>query len=702
MNNSRFILLLFSNVNKFSSKGISLIQVMALAAALSTATVITMNQQSSSKKKTFANHLGQELIAFQAQIEGVLANEDDCTSIALQTASFAGLDVSASASPTTLNFGADVPNSISAGNIFLELTSSNSRYYGFSQKLSLDAITLARSSLTAGTLTLSWTYNVDNGEVLGVREFSRVIDLVLTGDATSITGCNASPDGATSSDGVERFCTGPGAILDTTNNRCYVIGLNPLNCPSDYYLQGLTFNASTMMMDPVCETLSLAYDTSGCYGSSNSPYGFLANGNIDCKAIVASDIWDTVDSNQQNLVEEYCPSKMAKLNFVNNKLRVDCDPGNPIYFSSLGQSKSKTICGIMRSEYSFCWGYNGTGQVGDSTTTHRNKPTYFNSSTLNIEVASNSGHSCVIATGSTKMYCVGENTYGQLGDGSTTNSTTPVKVDVSALPIGDQSFAKVSVGNQHTCGISTSGKVYCWGRNHNGQLGDGLSISDHHTPYAIFGTDVYSNIQAGNHFTCGYNSTAGKIKCWGLNSLGQLGNGSSPGATSVPTNIDDSGGTITFAPETLTVNLYHACAITSDYGKIFCWGSNAYGQLGTGDFVDSSSPVGVLSSSIIAPSKISAGGSHTCVVSGVGEIWCWGANSSGEVSSGCSGSVPTYYSSPIVKSGSYNFVNVNAGNANTCGISSTGILYCWGHNDLGQLGNGTNTNSPCPSMVISP
>ncbi|NLT36147.1 MAG: chromosome condensation regulator RCC1, partial [Gaiellales bacterium] len=235
-------------------------------------------------------------------------------------------------------------------------------------------------------------------------------------------------------------------------------------------------------------------------------------------------------------------------------------------------------------------------------------------------IATGGSHTCALTiAGGAK--CWGRNDFGQLGDGSTTNRSEPV--DVAGLTSG---VAAIAAGGSHTCAVTTGGSLLCWGDNVRGQLGDGTT-TDRSEP--VYVTNLSSGVAA---VTCGYQhtcarTTAGGAKCWGYNSLGQLGNGTT---TSRLTPVDVTG--LTSGVASLSAGYSHTCAVTTG-GAAKCWGGGGHGELGDGTSgldADKTTPVDVsgLGSGVAA---VSAGGYHTCALTTGGGIKCWGLNNYGQL-----------------------------------------------------------------------
>ena len=304
------------------------------------------------------------------------------------------------------------------------------------------------------------------------------------------------------------------------------------------------------------------------------------------------------------------------------------------------------------------------------------------------QIASGGNHTCAVTTAG-GVKCWGDNSYGQLGNNSTTASSIPV--DVLGLASG---VGSVSAGGYHTCAVTTAGGVKCWGYNYYGQLGDG-TITSSSVPVQVTGlTSVVGSITAGNGHTCASmivkaspRPTAGGAKCWGYNYYGQLGNNSTTNS-SIPVDVLD----LPNGVSRIAAGNGHTCAVVSGAAK--CWGNNNNGQLGDGTTTSSSVPVQVqgLASGV---SSISAGiVSYACaVVSGAAK--CWGNNANGQLGDGTT----TSSSVPVQVQGLASGVSsINAGGIHTCAVVS-GAAKCWGNNANGQLGDGTTTNSSAPVNV---
>jgi len=228
-----------------------------------------------------------------------------------------------------------------------------------------------------------------------------------------------------------------------------------------------------------------------------------------------------------------------------------------------------------------------------------------------VAIAAGEHHTCALSTAGV-VYCWGSNAYGQLGDGTNTDSTTPVVV--MGLTAGVSALA---MGAYHACALVTGG-VKCWGMNLHGQLGDGTT-ANRAEPVDVSGlTSGVAGVDAGSYHTCAV-TTAGGVKCWGRNDHGQLGDETS--GTNRTTPVDVSG--LTTGVATIGLGHEHSCAVTTPGGALKCWGWNGDGQVGDGTTANRLTPVTVsgLASNVAA---VGPGGRHTCAVTTAGGVKCWG------------------------------------------------------------------------------
>ena len=341
------------------------------------------------------------------------------------------------------------------------------------------------------------------------------------------------------------------------------------------------------------------------------------------------------------------------------------------------------ICALTVTGGVLCWGWNRWGQLGDGTTVDRNTAVAVMGLGSGVAaVAAGEGHTCA-RTGAGGVRCWGSNMYGQLGDGTTTRRSTPVTLDDLSSDV-----AAVTAGYGHNCALTAAGGVLCWGNNWYGQIGDGTA-TNRNSPLAVTGlSSSVAAISAGGFHNCALTS-AGGVLCWGHNSTGQLGDGTWTDS-SAPVSVTGLSSGVT----AVAAGGNHTCALT-DGGGVVCWGWNTSGQLGDGTTTNRRTPVEVvgLSSGVAA---ISAGDRHTCALTDSGGVVCWGWNASGQLGDG----TWTDSSTPVTVTGLSNGVAaITAGGGQTCALTTTGGLMCWGWNISGQLGDGTTTNRNMPVAV---
>ena len=354
-------------------------------------------------------------------------------------------------------------------------------------------------------------------------------------------------------------------------------------------------------------------------------------------------------------------------------------------------------CDIASGGIVWCWGLNGAeGRLGSpqlGETSMTNVPTKLPGDLRFAQLSTYGRHTCGITLGG-KAYCWGYNGWGALGSGSNAGqSATPMEVS------GNLTFRSISAGADHTCGVTTDNRGYCWGNNDWRQLGTGTVYSG--TPVLVSNALSFAKITAGTGFTCGI-TTGGATYCWGANSIGQVGDGGkiSYGNAFVSTPQQVVGGQ-TF--QSVTLGNQFACAVTTA-GQGYCWGSNN-SKLGNGpNGIDSSSPVQVTGG--LSFQTISAGYGHACGVTTAQQVYCWGLNGSGQLGANvANGSTP-------VRAGTVDAIEVAASGigtgsgAHSCAISKNRLtVWCWGRNDTGQLGNGAitagATANPNPGIVVT-
>ena len=388
-------------------------------------------------------------------------------------------------------------------------------------------------------------------------------------------------------------------------------------------------------------------------------------------------------------------------------------------------------CGLWGHGVAFCWGDNGFGQLGlgpeggEGSTVPAPVELGVDSEGVRFEaLALGDSHSCGLAHDG-RVFCWGWNAVGQLGTGDTHDRNAPAPVEA------DEQFAQLTTGASHNCAVTTAGTGLCWGGGGGFQDGRDLAMGFEPpdpcsspgpffssrcslTPRQIQGDLTFATISAGLFHSCGIGAD-GRSWCWGWN-RGQLGNGENhpddPDGTApgydFPTLVS---GALTF--DRISAGNVHSCAITPG-GDAWCWGEEDFqsGALGNGDIVGTSVPTEVDSdasfSTVSAAAVNGIYNQFTCGLDDGGSAWCWGANRRGQLGAmsrdSCAvavGQIPCSVS-PVPVDTDLTFQEIATGLEFSCARDTDEGVWCWGANDVGQLGNGGGVDRPTPVRVSDP
>ncbi len=369
-------------------------------------------------------------------------------------------------------------------------------------------------------------------------------------------------------------------------------------------------------------------------------------------------------------------------------------------------------CGVTVGDRAYCWGFGEDGQRGVVVTKSANAPGAGVTTADTLAgpfptwrlIGAGSSYVCGISI-ARQLYC-----WGRLA--STPQLTAPTLRSIPSVA----SFASVSTSETHSCALTTDGRVFCTGSNARGQIGNGSRV-DQAGSYAQAGSldSLFSAVVTGGGHTCAfrrYNPSAADSantknpRCWGANGSGQLGIGTITTDTLALLPVPIPSTSIRWDTTSLAAGEAHTCALTTA-GAAYCWGSNAYGQLGkavSASALRDSLPQPVTATGIPAFSRLYAGENHTCGISTTGETWCWGRNDAGQLGR-ASGTNPA----PI---SGVSFRSMALGELHSCGVIGTpgaagsgtqataGEVRCWGGNEYGQLGTGTTTAAITPVKVV--
>lgn len=332
------------------------------------------------------------------------------------------------------------------------------------------------------------------------------------------------------------------------------------------------------------------------------------------------------------------------------------------------------------------WGYNVSGQLGNNTTNSNanGTPVAVTMGTIFVSasaLATGSGayHMCAIKATDNSAWCWGNNGNGQLGNGNTTSQALPT------LVTGGQTYSAIVAGGFSTWAINKStGLVWAWGSNSNGQFGNGNTTSSN--PPVNTSNQVEQISGAYSHLVArvGYNVTTA-----GYNSYGQLGNGS----TSDGYYLNGSSFAQGAWPISVAAGLYHTCAVVSPNGIVQCAGSNGQGQLGDNTTTNRTTAVQVIG--LTNAVAVTAGDAHTCALKSDNTVWCWGSNMNGQLGDGTS----TGRLTPVQVVGITDAKTVVATSSYNCVLRQDASVWCWGANGYGNLGDGTTFPRSVPTKV---
>ncbi|MEP6689096.1 MAG: hypothetical protein ABJC36_12180 [Gemmatimonadales bacterium] len=353
-------------------------------------------------------------------------------------------------------------------------------------------------------------------------------------------------------------------------------------------------------------------------------------------------------------------------------------------------------CGVTTTNAAYCWGRNDTDQLGAGVLGDQGRPVAVRGGLKFLQLSAGAGYTCGITT-TNLAYCWGENGVGQLGDGTTTRRLIP------RLVAGGRKYRQIRSGYFHTCAITLADVAFCWGRNSNGQVGDGTT-TPRLVPTRVKTTATFRWVFAAGLHSCGA-TTDFHALCWGRNEDGQLGDGTTLKKV-VPTAIAGSRAfrVVTVGAFKGNGDGWNAasCGITTA-DQTFCWGDNTYGGLGDGTTTKRLTPSPVTGGHSFSTVSVAPG--HACALAFDASAWCWGTNGNGELGIGLLGGA---YPDPLPVIGGVHFKTITAGTIYTCGVATDDRAYCWGANQFGQLGVGSiNTGGLFvphfqPTAVVGP
>jgi alpha-tubulin suppressor-like RCC1 family protein/uncharacterized protein YjdB len=549
--------------------------------------------------------------------------------------------------------------------------------------LPVGSLTISPDSVTV-QVGGSSTYTLVVTDLLGNRVFTRPVVWSTSNAANAKVVSQSQSDAAVSA-------LSPGTVFVTASSGGRA-GTSTLRIvlPSTVALLFLTPGAASLPVGRTTLLLATALDGFGVelipsitWRSSDSTKATVINGTVT--ALATGTVTITASAGSRSA-----------------QSTITITPSTPLALSLVGASRD-IACGLTDNGALFCWGqdfFGARGDGGSSDTLAHPVPGRVSGNSTFTSLSAGDFHVCAVSSANVAS-CWGSNARGQLGVGplSPTCLSGGNSNPCSAVPLqvaGGLSVRQIASGGSSTCALITSAAAFCWGDNTSGQLGNGTTtLTD--VPIVVNGSTWFTSIAVGSSHSCAL-ALGGKALCWGSNSAGQTG---APTRTTCP----DGAGRIVGCSTTpqpvsqgLTVTAItaggdHSCALTID-GSAYCWGSNASGELGNGSQTLSDAPV--LVAGAMHFTALAAGAAHTCGITRNG-TYCWGSNSAGQLGSGLSIPLST---SPVLVAGGFAFESISAGGTHSCGVASH-IAYCWGNNSLGQLGTGDVKPSSVPKATVT-
>ena len=380
-------------------------------------------------------------------------------------------------------------------------------------------------------------------------------------------------------------------------------------------------------------------------------------------------------------------------------------------------------CAVSNAGGVKCWGEGSYDRLGNGATADTDAPDDVGADSSNTltgiaQIASGEAHTCGLTSGG-NVVCWGSGDNGRLGndcDSSCTSQAFPVYVksaEGSSTNLSD--IVQVKLGSKHTCALTSSGGVKCWGPGSYGRLGNN-STANSDVPVDVVTSNTNTDpltgivqISAGDFHVCALTS-GGNVKCWGYEANGELGNdcNTSCPSKSYPVDVVSSDGNSSLLSGIVQISsgAYHTCALTTG-GNVVCWGAGGSGRLGNGSTTAVDAPVTVTTAGTTALAGIvgiSMNGDHSCALKSIGGVVCWGEGDNGRLGNNTAGTDQGRPVDVLTSSGGNpaltNIAQIGLGEAHSCAVTTTGTVKCWGHGDVGQLGNDATNDSNLPVDVV--
>jgi Regulator of chromosome condensation (RCC1) repeat len=372
----------------------------------------------------------------------------------------------------------------------------------------------------------------------------------------------------------------------------------------------------------------------------------------------------------------------------------------PVVGENVPTGGNTHTCLLTRAGTALCWGTGAVGQLGVGSRRIALVPMAVTAASRFASISAGASHTCGV-TSEGQVLCWGLNEEGQAGTKSGTVCTAAgVNYDCTSPPdtiAGLPRMRLVRAGGSFSCALAADGVAYCWGGNRRGQMGRSTGHAwDPPGPVGSRPYPEFRDLAAGQFHACGI-TAAGTILCWGWGLYGQLGTTAKTSrcttgeaCADAPAPVDASG-----SFTRVTAGAGHSCALSAG-GRAFCWGSNTHGQLGIGSSREKApTPVAVAGGHDFA--AVAAGSYFTCGLTASGEVWCWGDNASGQL-----GKAPDSLAQsnvPVRVPLAGRALSLGAGDRHACSIVEGDRVTCWGNDGAGQLGDGQRAETEPPVMV---
>lgn len=592
---------------------------------------------------------------------------------------------------------------------------SGSGSFGFSQQVA----NLASYNVTIVTQPVGQTCTVSNGS--GIVNGADVTNVTVSCMANPIVTIGGTLSGLAASDSLTLLNNGTNPLILMANGSfmfttsvavgspySVTVSLQPTNPAETCAVMNGAGNATTTVTNVIVTCTTTSYTIGGNATGLTGTLNLLDNG-IDPLSVTANGPFSftvTLPSGSAYSVTVQTPPPGQSCNVVAGTGTVGSANVSNVSVTCSGSASNNVAtgiaagashtCAVVNAGSVECWGDNGYDQLGNpSAGGSSDLPLPVKGLGVVTQLAAGTDFTCGLTGG--EVFCWGDNTFGELGP-----TAHGIPMSITPVNIGLTTVQSIAAGGGHACAV-VQGNVLCWGDNAYGELGGGSIGGTSSDPVQVMNLAGAVSLGLGADQSCSTVAGDDTIHCWGNNVDGQLGDGVMGSPSPIPVTVmllpgamHVSGGG-TFGTVTGTSSGGFTCTVTSSAAS--CWGYNHDGELGDGNSTTVPTPMTVVS--FTNPSQIAAGGTHTCAITQASpnNTYCWGNNAQGQLGAPpmtMSGSMtPTAVPIPVAKAST----QITSGYDHSCALLTTGQVYCWGANNLGQLGNGSQVVAVGPVLV---